>query len=74
MSTLAYSVYLDAAIGAPLRLELPGTAMDNPMVYAAAVQEFRSLARQGRIEILSEPQDLGTSPAVSYRLMFKRLR
>ena len=74
MSTLAFSVYLDTAIGVPRRLELAGTALDNPTVYQAAVQEFLLLARQGRVEILGQPQGLGASQVATDRLMFKRLR
>jgi len=73
--TLARSVYLDSEFGTPQELPRAGSSLENPYVFDDAAREFKAMAQQGLVEILSEQRAV-VSPQETLiaRLMFKRLR
>lgn len=69
-TTYEMQVLLSTPLGEVAELQKAGTPLENPFVYDAAARDLKTLASEGRLEVVGEvrgAQDLITS------FSFKRL-
>jgi len=74
MPSLAMTTFLDSQFDEVTELPHAGSALEHPLVFDSVAQELKTLASQGRLEIVDEhrqPSQDGTG--LIDRLRFRRL-
>jgi hypothetical protein len=74
MDRFALSLYLEAEPGVATPLVPAGSALENPYVYDSVARELKELARQGKVQVLSEELVGDLSEPLIGSFAFKRLR
>lgn len=74
MTTIAWRVYLDAAVGAVTRLSRSGTGLENPYVYDASARELKRLETKGLLRVVDERVMRSGAEDVITELSFNKLR
>jgi hypothetical protein len=59
VTDLAFSLYLDSAVGIPTVVRAAGTTLENPWVYDSVARELKALAERGLLDIVSEKRREG---------------
>ncbi len=72
--TLAQAVYLDSSLDVVQDLPRAGSALEHPYVFDAAAREFKQMADQGMVEIVSEHAMRSGEDVLIDKLRFRRVR
>jgi hypothetical protein len=59
VTDLAFSIYLDSAVGIPTVMSAAGSSLENPWVYDSVARELRTLAERGLLDIVAEKRREG---------------
>lgn len=74
MASIAMSTFLDSEFGEVTELPHAGSALEHPLVFDSAAREIKSLAAQGRVEIVDERVLPGSDGCLIDQLSFRRLQ
>lgn len=71
MASIAQSLFCDSELGVVTELPHAGSALEHPLVFDSSARELRSLAAQGKVEIVHEHV---SKDRLIDELRFRRLR